>query len=85
MAEGKEVPNVNFMLEFCLPNYPNNSEMQDKRKFYSSNKYNDYMKYIDTGIKDFKNISDKAVNYIKESPYFFSLAFIIEAKNHIFQ
>ena len=24
MAEGKEVPNVNFMLEFCLPNYPNN-------------------------------------------------------------
>ena len=30
--------------------------MQDKRKFYSSNKYNDYMKYIDTGIKDLKNI-----------------------------
>ena len=56
MAEGKEVPNVNFMLEFCLPNYPNNPEMQDKRKFYSSNKYNDYMKYIDTGIKDLKNI-----------------------------
>ena len=55
MAEGKEVPNVNFMLEFCLPNYPNNPEMQDKRKFYSSNKYNDYMKYIDTGIKDLKN------------------------------
>ena len=25
--------------------------------------------------KDFKNISDKAVNYIKESPYFFSLAY----------
>ena len=56
MAEDKEVPNVNFMLEFCLPNYPNNPEMQDKRKFYSSNKYNDYMKYIDTGIKDLKNI-----------------------------
>ena len=56
MAEGKEVPNVNFMLEFCLPNYPNNPAMQDKRKFYSSNKYNDYMKYIDTGIKDLKNI-----------------------------
>ena len=56
MAECKVVPNVNFMLEFCLPNYPNNPEMQDKRKFYSSNKYNDYMKYIDTGIKDLKNI-----------------------------
>ena len=56
MAECKAVPNVNFMLEFCLPNYPNNPEMQDKRKFYSSNKYNDYMKYIDTGIKDLKNI-----------------------------
>lgn len=56
MAEDKAVPNVNFMLEFCLPEYPNNPEMQDKRKFYSSNKYNDYMKYIDTGIKDLKNI-----------------------------
>ena len=56
MAEGKAVPNVNFMLEFCLPEYPNNPEMQDKRKFYSSNKYNDYVKYIDTGIKDLKNI-----------------------------
>lgn len=56
MEKGKEVPNVNFMLEFCLPNYPNNPAMQDKRKFYSSNKYNDYMKYIDTGIKDLKNI-----------------------------
>lgn len=30
MAEGKAVPNVNFMLEFCLPEYPNNPEMQDK-------------------------------------------------------
>lgn len=56
MAEGKDVPNVNFVLEFCLPNYPNNPQMQDKRQFYSSNKYNDYVKYIDTGIKDLKNI-----------------------------
>lgn len=52
MAEGKEVPNVNFMLEFCLPNYPNNLEMQDKRKFYSSNKYNDYMKCIVQALKN---------------------------------
>ena len=56
MAEGKEVPNVNFILEFCLPNYPNNAAMQDRRKFYSSNKYNGHMKYIETGIKDLKNI-----------------------------
>lgn len=35
-------------------------------------------------IKDFKHLSDNAVNYIREAPYFFSLAFIIDAKNNVF-
>lgn len=35
-------------------------------------------------IKDFTNLSDKAINYIKNSYYFFTLAFVIEGKNEIF-
>lgn len=35
-------------------------------------------------IKDFSNLSEKAINYIKESPYSFSISFIIEGKNNIF-
>lgn len=35
-------------------------------------------------IKDFTNLSDKAINYIKNSSYFFTLAFVIEGKNEIF-
>lgn len=31
-------------------------------------------------IKDFTNISEKAIKYIKKSPYSFSVAFIIEDK-----
>lgn len=45
---------------------------------------NGIKQYLSKDIKDFKNLSDKAVNYIKEAPYFFSLAFIIESKNNIF-
>lgn len=46
---------------------------------------NGIKQYLSKDIKDFKNLSQKAVNYIKEAPYFFSLAFIIEDKNNIFQ
>ena len=35
-------------------------------------------------IKDFTNISEKAIKYIKKSPYSFSVAFVIEDKNNIF-
>ena len=41
--------------------------------------------HMSKDIKDFKNISDQAVNYIKESPYFFSIAFIINNKNNFFR
>lgn len=66
-----KIPNVNFMLEFYLPKY-NNSKMQDKRNYYSSNKTNDYIKYIDTGIKDLKNIDyvEYANNRTKSSGIF---------------
>lgn len=40
--------------------------------------------YLPKDIKDFKNLSEKAINYIKDAPYFFSIAFIIEDKNNIF-
>lgn len=63
--------NVNFMLNFYLPNYKN-AEMQDKREYYSSRKYNDYIKYVDTGIKDLKNIDyvEYANNSTKSSGVF---------------
>lgn len=31
---------------------------------------NGIKQYLSKDIKDFKNLSDKAVNYIKEAPYF---------------
>lgn len=46
---------------------------------------NGIKQHLSKDIKDFKNLSEKAVNYIKEAPYFFSLAFIIEGKNNVFK
>lgn len=46
---------------------------------------NGIKQHLSKDIKDFKNLSDKAINYIKDAPYFFSLAFIIEGKNDIFK
>ncbi len=67
----QKVPNVNFMLEFCLPKY-NDEKLQDKRNYYSSRKSNDYIKYISTGIKDLKNIDfvEYANNNTKTSGIF---------------
>ena len=49
------VPNVVYMQEFFLPHYKD-KKMQDKRDYYSSNKYSDYLKYIATGIKDLQKL-----------------------------
>ena len=46
-----KVPNVVYKQEFFLPNYKDKTN-QDKRNYYSSNKYDDYLKYVATGIKD---------------------------------
>lgn len=64
-------PNVNFMLKFYLPNY-DDPHKQDDRAYYSSNKNNDYLKYVDTGIKDLKNIDfvEYANNSSKSSGIF---------------
>ena len=45
----------------------------------------DIKHYLPQDIKKFKNISETALNYIKESPYSFSMAFLIKDKNHIFK
>lgn len=55
MAESKAVPNVNFMLNYYLPHYED-EDKQDERNYYSSRKYNDYVKYVSTGIKDLEKI-----------------------------
>ena len=66
-----QTPNVNFMLDFLLPKYEDEVK-QDKRNYYSSNKYNDYVKYVETGIKDLKNIDyvEYANNDTKSSGIF---------------
>lgn len=40
--------------------------------------------YLSKDIKDFKNLSEKAISYIKDAPYFFSIVFVIQDKNNIF-
>lgn len=49
------IPNVVYKQEFFLPHYED-EKMQDKRNYYSSNKYSDYLKYIATGIKDLQKL-----------------------------
>ncbi len=51
----QSVPNVVYKQEFFLPHY-NDEKMQDKRNYYSSNKYSDYLKYIATGIQDLQKL-----------------------------
>lgn len=51
----QKVPNVIYKQEFFLPHYKD-KKMQDKRNYYSSNKYSDYLKYIATGIKDLQKL-----------------------------
>ena len=51
----QSVPNAVYKQEFFLPHY-NDEKMQDKRNYYSSNKYSDYLKYIATGIQDLQKL-----------------------------
>lgn len=48
-------PKVNFFVKFYAPNYKNQA-MQEKRKYYSSQKEKDYMNYIISGINDMKKM-----------------------------
>ena len=50
-----KVPNVIYKQEFFLPNYKDKTN-QDKRNYDSSNKYDDYLKYVATGIKDLEKL-----------------------------
>ena len=50
-----KVPNVVYKQEFFLPNYKDKTN-QDKRNYYSSNKYDDYLKYVATSIKDLEKL-----------------------------
>lgn len=51
---------------------------------YASTLKNDVQKFLPKDIKKFKNLSEKAIEYIKNCPYVFSIALIIEDKNKIF-
>lgn len=83
----KQVDSWYIVSDYCLDNKDKPNDVMTFTIYPFIHPYllkNGIKQYLSKDIKDFKNISDKAVNYIKESPYFFSLAFIIEAKNHIF-
>ena len=57
-----ETPKVNFFVKFYAPQYKSQA-MQEKRKYYSSQKAKDYMNYIITGINDIKKMD--YVNYME--------------------
>ena len=64
-----QTPNVNFFLNFYDAN--NTGEFyKEKRKYYSSNKSKDYINYIETGIKEFKDYVDYASNKEKSAGIF---------------
>ncbi len=71
MTEQDSVPNVIYKQEFLLPKYED-EQMQDKRNYISSKKYNDYLKYIATGIKDLEKLDfvEYANNNTKSSGIF---------------
>ena len=71
MVENEEKPNVVLMMEYYLLHYKD-MKQQDKRNYYSSNKFSDYVKYVDTGIKDLRNIDyvEYANNDTKSSGLF---------------
>ena len=51
---------------------------------YANTLKNDVHNSLPKDIKEFKNLSDKAISYIEGCPYVFSIVLIIENKNEIF-
>lgn len=83
----KQVDSWYIVSDYCLDDKDRSNDVMTFTIYPFTHPYllRDRIKqYLSKDIKDFKNLSDKAVNYIKEAPYFFSLAFIIDAKNNIF-
>lgn len=73
--------------DYCLDdkNKPNDVMTFTIFPFFHPYVLKEGIKYnLPKDIKDFTNLSEKAVNYIRESPYSFSVAFVIEDKNNIF-
>ncbi|MBR4003057.1 MAG: hypothetical protein IKI95_03190 [Clostridia bacterium] len=71
-----DVPNVNFFLEYVnnLRGLPEDDKYRDmfgeKRKFYSSTKENDYLKYVQTGSKEITDYVEYSGNSEKSHGVF---------------
>lgn len=83
----KKVNSWYITSDYCLENKEKPNDVMTFTIFPLGNPYiikEEIKRYLPKDIKDFKNISEDAIKYIKESPYFFSLAVIIKDKNNIF-
>lgn len=84
----KQVDSWYITSDYCLDDKTKNNDVMTFTIFPLIPPYvlkEDIKHYLPQDIKKFKNISETALNYIKESPYFFSMAFLIKDKNSIFK
>lgn len=84
----KQVNSWYIVSDYCLDDKNKPNDVMTFTIYPFTNPYllnNGIKQYLSKDIKDFKYLSEKAVSYIKEAPYFFSLAFIIEGKNDVFK
>lgn len=84
----KEVNSWYIVSDYCLDDKNKPNDVMTFTIYPFTNPYllkNGIKQHLSKDIKDFKYLSEKAVSYIKEAPFFFSLAFIIEGKNDVFK
>ena len=84
----KQVNSWYIVSDYCLDDKNKPNDVMTFTIYPFTNPYllkNGIKQHLSKDIKDFKYLSEKAVSYIKEAPYFFSLAFIIEGKNDVFK
>lgn len=84
----KEVNSWYISSDYCLDDKDKPNDVMTFTIFPFDHPYtirDGIKQYLPKDIKDFKNLSEKALNYIKTFPYFFSMAFIIEHKNDMFK
>ena len=83
----KQVDSWYVVSDYCLDDKDKPNDVMTFTIYPFTHPYllrNGIKQHLSKDIKDFKHLSDNAVNYIREAPYFFSLAFIIDAKNNVF-
>ena len=73
--------------DYCLDDKKKPNDVMTFTIFPFDNSYfikENIRQHLHKDIKEFQNLSEDVIKYIKESPYFFSIALIIKNKNKIF-